>query len=203
MSHQEKFFTFFSYGISLKGSVVKGFTLIELLVVIAVIGVLAGAIIAIINPNAQLAKARDATRKTNIHSLSQAFEEYSVINGWLPILAGAHCIGVPSSQNCWGDRNVPGSDTLIQMLNGYLKAFPQDPLPNRGWGDRYLYLDGSTPPTGCDASTPVAGHYILWWPDKQPTSLASCQSMGFLSCCAGGTSLCSSEGGYYCAYKLD
>lgn len=178
-----------------------GFTLIELLVVIAVIGVLAGAVIAIINPSAQLARARDATRKTNIRFLAEAFEEFRVLNGSFPSVPGTHCIGVAAGQTCWGDQSMPGSDTLIQMLNGYLKAFPQDPLPNRGWGDRYMYLDGATSITGCDANS-VTGHYIVWRPDKQPASISDCQSFGYYSCCGTGGP-CASQGGYYCAYKLD
>lgn len=179
----------------------SGFTLIELLVVIAVAGVLAGAIIVMINPGAQLARARDASRKANIRSLSEAFEEYSVINGRFPVLPGTHCIGVSSSQTCWGDQNMPGSDSLIQMLSPYLKASPQDPLPNRGWGDRYMYLDGATSITGCDASS-VTGHYIIWRPDKHPAGISDCQSFGYWSCCGTGGP-CASQGGYYCAYKLD
>jgi prepilin-type N-terminal cleavage/methylation domain-containing protein len=178
-----------------------GFSLIELLVVIAVIGVLAGAVIAIINPSAQLARARDAARKSDLHGLIQAFNEYNVINGRFPVLSGTHCIGVGSTDTCWGDRNMPGSDTLIQYLTPYLKAFPKDPLPNRGWGDRYMYMDGSTSNTGCDANS-TYGHYIIWRPDKQPASLSDCQSFGYYSCCGTGGP-CSSQGGYFCAYKLD
>lgn len=61
-----------------------GFTLIELLVVIAVIGVLAGAIIAVINPPEQLARGRDASRKSAIIQLGKALESYNVVSGQFP-----------------------------------------------------------------------------------------------------------------------
>lgn len=58
-----------------------GFTLIELLVVIAVVGVLAGAIIAFINPREQLARARDAKRKVLVEQLGKAAISRALILG--------------------------------------------------------------------------------------------------------------------------
>lgn len=60
----------------------SGFTLIELLVVIAVVGVLAGAVLVMINPGEQLARARDAQRRSVVKQLSQAMEVYYLDNGF-------------------------------------------------------------------------------------------------------------------------
>lgn len=54
----------------------KGFTLIELLVVIAILGVLAAAVLVAINPLEQLARGRDAGRKSTVAQLGHAVEAY-------------------------------------------------------------------------------------------------------------------------------
>lgn len=62
----------------------KGFTLIELLIVIAVLGVLAAAVLVAINPGEQLARARDAGRKTTIGQLQRATQAYFTRKGSYP-----------------------------------------------------------------------------------------------------------------------
>lgn len=54
----------------------RGFTLIELLIVIAVLGVLAAVVLVAINPIEQLARARDAGRKTTVGQLKNAIQAY-------------------------------------------------------------------------------------------------------------------------------
>lgn len=54
----------------------KGFTLIELIIVIAIVGVLAAVILAVINPIEQLAKSRDAGRRSSVSQLGKAMEAY-------------------------------------------------------------------------------------------------------------------------------
>lgn len=62
----------------------SGFTLIELLVVVAVIGVLAGAIVAAVNPGEQFARGNDASRKSRVTQLGKAVEAYAVDSGGFP-----------------------------------------------------------------------------------------------------------------------
>jgi prepilin-type N-terminal cleavage/methylation domain-containing protein len=54
----------------------SGFTLIELLVVIAILGVLAAAILVALNPLEQLARGRDAGRKTTVDQMGHAVQSY-------------------------------------------------------------------------------------------------------------------------------
>jgi len=54
----------------------KGFTLIELLVVIAVLGVLAAAVVAAINPVAKINSAKDADTKSDISQIAGAMQSY-------------------------------------------------------------------------------------------------------------------------------
>lgn len=59
----------------------KGFTLVELLVVIAVLGVLAAVIMVAINPLEQLARGRDAGRKTTVGQLANAMQAFYTSHG--------------------------------------------------------------------------------------------------------------------------
>ena len=54
----------------------KGFTLIELLIVIAVLGILAAVVLVAIDPLEQLARGRDAGRKTAVGQIGHALQAY-------------------------------------------------------------------------------------------------------------------------------
>lgn len=54
----------------------KGFTLIELLIVIAVLGVLATVILVVLDPVEQLARSRDAGRKSTVDQLGGTLQAY-------------------------------------------------------------------------------------------------------------------------------
>lgn len=54
----------------------KGFTLIELLIVIGIIGILAAAVIVVLNPAELLAQARDGTRLSDVDSVNSAINLY-------------------------------------------------------------------------------------------------------------------------------
>ena len=171
----------------------RGFTLIELLVVIGIIGILSS--IVLVSLNSAKAKARNIRRVSDVNQIENAFNLY----GQFPALSGPFCIGVPSgTTTCWGDRVVPGNDTLLNTLSPYLKL-PTDPAPDRGWGDRYVYYSGLIAPK---CTTPYAtGNYILWLPEVSPRSDAECLGKGVYACCAG--QICNSPGGYFCAQKIN
>ena len=58
-----------------------GFSLVELLMALAIVGVLAGLVIIAINPTKQMADARNTQRKFDVHSILNAFGQYSVDSG--------------------------------------------------------------------------------------------------------------------------
>lgn len=62
----------------------KGFTLIELLIVIVIIGILAGVLIAVIDPIQQQNRARDAGVKASINKVALATEGYVSAYGTTP-----------------------------------------------------------------------------------------------------------------------
>lgn len=59
----------------------KGFTLIELLIVMAILGVLAVVVLVAINPVQQLARTRDAGRKSGVGQLGRSLEAYFTTHG--------------------------------------------------------------------------------------------------------------------------
>ncbi|MDP2704751.1 MAG: prepilin-type N-terminal cleavage/methylation domain-containing protein, partial [bacterium] len=54
----------------------KGFTLIELLIVIGILGILAAAVVVVLNPGELLAQARDGTRLADLDSVRSAYSLY-------------------------------------------------------------------------------------------------------------------------------
>ncbi len=62
----------------------QGFTLIELLIVIVIIGILAGVLIAVIDPAAQQNRARDANVQATVNKLALAINAYIAAYGTLP-----------------------------------------------------------------------------------------------------------------------
>lgn len=105
-------------GNSQKQQVYHGFTLIELLVVIAVIGVLAGAIIAVINPAEQLARGRDVSRTAAVSQLGKAMLAYQLS------AAGGTFPAIPSSGSSWQTTYLVGS--------GNIKSIQSEPTVNIG-----------------------------------------------------------------------
>jgi len=101
----------------------KGFTLIELLVVIGILGILAAALLATINPIAQLQKSNDAHRKTDLESLQRALELYYQDTGSYP----------PSSSN----YIAPGGTAITwgTSWQPYINKLPKDPIST----DTYVY----------------------------------------------------------------
>lgn len=177
-----------------------GFTLIELLVVIAIIGVLAAIVLTALNE--ARGSARDTRRIADVKEIQKALYIFMVNNGTFPKISGTHCIGKNDGEVCWGNQNMPGSTALTQALQRSLRILPSDPLPNRGWGDGYMYLDGfvNSDNTTC-APVPQTGQFILYRPEVTPLTPSNCP-IGIPACCGSGGP-CGNNGGYYCAVKLE
>ena len=121
-----------------------GFTLIELLTVIALLGALAGIVLIAIDPNAQLGRARDTQRKSDIRQLQSALEIYRSDNGDYP----TSLINCPTT----GIKTYLGNAAASSPCTvTYLSKVPNDPKynasdPTAYWnGGIYLYSQsGST-----------------------------------------------------------
>lgn len=154
-----------------KFSILKGFTLIEMLVVIAILGILAVTLLAVINPNAQLQKANDAHRKSDLESLQRALELYYQDNGCYPNAVNNE-ISTNDTAGCangtavaWGSSWQP-----------YMATLPKDPVStqtyiyytpaNSNKQTYYLYTSlqrGANDPNACNkgsACTSLSGSGI-------------------------------------------
>lgn len=100
----------------------SGFTLIELLVVIAIVGLLAGAMITLIDPVRQLQRSRDSKRKSELKQIQTGLELYRSDVGSYP----------PSVSS-----STPLQDSDRGVI--YLQTVPKDPK-----GLDYYYVTNAT-----------------------------------------------------------
>lgn len=100
----------------------QGFTLLEILLVMVLISVLITIIITAINPNRQLAQARDAERVSEIRKISNALDLYATNNG------GVYPEGLTSwyQDICSLDGGVDCVDLSV-LVPTYLDEIPLDP----------------------------------------------------------------------------
>lgn len=88
-----------------------GFTLVELLIVITIISVLAGGVLIALDPAKRIKQARDSVRKSDLHQIQAALEQYRADKGSYPTA------GFPPA--C-GNQFTDG--TVV-----YIKSFPCPP----------------------------------------------------------------------------
>lgn len=94
----------------------KGFTLIELIIALAILGVLAAALITLLNPFEQVRKSNDAKRKTALEQMQRALEMYYQDYGRYPASSADYKISVNNVTIPWGSAWQP-----------YINQIPSDP----------------------------------------------------------------------------
>jgi prepilin-type N-terminal cleavage/methylation domain-containing protein len=103
----------------------KGFSLLEILLVITIIGVLAGALILVIDPAEQFASARNQQRELDLQTISLAMEQYVEEN------LGAVPPGLTSTpknicrSTCTTDTNQVNLQVIVPYIG--VGALPVDP----------------------------------------------------------------------------
>jgi type II secretion system protein G len=102
----------------------KGFTLIELIVVFAVLGLMAVAMLATLNPMTQIQKANDAKRIEDLAQIQRALEMYYSDNNSYPASTATYQISVKGTAVYWGSTWSP-----------YISILPQDPKS----ADTFIY----------------------------------------------------------------
>jgi len=167
----------------------KGFTLIELLVVLGILGILAAALLAAINPVEQLNKAQDTSLKNTATQFQEGVVQYYSTHNDLP-WDGTD----PTVPNCYPsgggtltgiglDQLTPCIDDLV--ADGDLKASFKDAA-----NLKYVFVTNPNPETPTLASSTVSCFAPKSASQKSDPLTKFTQSGG--ACAAGGTC-------YWCA----
>lgn len=107
----------------------KGFTLIELLIVMAILGVLAVVVLVAINPVQQLARTRDAGRKSAVTQLGHALEAYYTSHGGTYLDSAGNCVyGSANWADCLQTAGEIGS--VPGLIQNSLSSY----CTTSGWG---------------------------------------------------------------------
>jgi type IV pilus assembly protein PilA len=114
----------------------KGFTLIELLVVIGIITILTAGVLIAVNPARQFASARDAGRRSDMISITNAIYQYSVEhNGLFP----------PSITTTPTHIGTNGGlvNLATDLVPIYISAMPKDPSTGTDADTKYTLYKNS------------------------------------------------------------
>ncbi|PSO44769.1 MAG: hypothetical protein BRC23_00220 [Parcubacteria group bacterium SW_4_49_11] len=107
----------------------KAFTLLEILLVVAAIGILAAIVIVAINPQRQLGKVRDAERQSEVGTLKDGIEQYSLdTNGQYPSGIDVNTYKEVCDTEAVAPSNCPDYYVdLSGLVPEQLAAIPRDP----------------------------------------------------------------------------
>lgn len=139
----------------------KGFTLVELLIVIVIIGILAGVLIAVINPTAQQNRARDAGVQATMNKVALAVEGFNSAYGRTPndvefigAVQNAQDSGLAAPGKCDDNDfecqfNVTGNNLKVDDgTAGNNDACAADGWSGAGDSDCYYHYRGETTGVG-------------------------------------------------------
>lgn len=131
----------------------KGFTLLELLIVMALIAILAGIVIAALNPARQFANARNSSRYAHLNTLMNAISANQAENsGTFTCVTGA----IPATATLMG-VGVGEYDIGPCLVTNFMSSIPFDPSASGAkWTSVTDYESGYTIAKGTDGRVTVA-----------------------------------------------
>lgn len=94
-----------------------GFTMIELLIVIAVLGILAVAVLAAINPIEQINRGRDTGSRSDAEQLLSAIDRFYASQGYYPWRTGADDVEEGDGSAPLGDGSAFVDATLADLVD--------------------------------------------------------------------------------------
>ena len=128
-----------------------GFTMIELLIVIAVLGILAVAVLAAINPIEQINRGRDTGSRSDAEQLLSAIDRFYASQGYYPWQMGAddttHEPLAWTEASAVADASTPTAVTMVSKLSSggtsELKTSFVNRISNTTYNSLYLYNRGT------------------------------------------------------------
>jgi len=107
----------------------RAFTLLEILLVVGAVGILAAIVIVAINPQRQLGKARDAERQSEVTTLKDGIDQYSLNNnGQHPSEIEVNTFKEVCDTEAVDPSNCSSDHVdLSGVVPDYLSAIPRDP----------------------------------------------------------------------------
>lgn len=122
----------------------QGFTLIELLIVISVVGVLAAAILVMVNPLAQINKAQNANLQLGINQMVKSIDLTRIsYDNALGNITASWCSSC--SCRCVDARS---DTTCLNVMNNAWSKVSSKPLPRDPWGNIYMWDENELESTG-------------------------------------------------------
>ena len=125
----------------------SGFTLLEILLVVAAIAILAGIVIVAINPGQQLGETRNAQRRVDVRTISEAIAQYYLKEGSYPTTfeTGTTCGNADEQEICKTGASPCYTD-LSELTNNatYLPSIPVDPQAQSTGSGYYVVRNTTT-----------------------------------------------------------
>jgi prepilin-type N-terminal cleavage/methylation domain-containing protein len=156
----------------------KGFTLIELLIVIAVLGILAVAVLAAINPIEQINRSRDTGSRSDAEQLIGAIDRFYASRGFYPwqTAPGTAAAGVTWTQvtTAWtGVSTVPILTQLSQAGTEEIKQSFVTRITSSGYNPLHIYNRGQQGDSYYVCFLPQSGAFRREANDRCSTGLPS------------------------------
>jgi len=125
----------------------KGFTLIELLIVIAVLGILAVAVLAAINPIEQINRSKDTGSRSDAEQLIGAIDRFYASKGYYPWVTSASITafsqGWDQVDSGWTDGTTSVLGKLAASGTEELKASFVSKVTNPEYNQMRVYNEGA------------------------------------------------------------